>query len=69
MYKIIIAPSSEDRDFLDSEDYDAILETIGEAQSAEEFSFTTKEEREAFILGYSKGVGWLGDDNYITKDE
>ena len=69
MFKIIIAPSSEDKGFLDSGDYEYILKKLDGAQSAQEFTFDTREERDAFILGYSNGVGWLGDDYYITKDE
>jgi len=76
-YKVAIVPGADDQHlFRDAGSFEEALK-INERlqrqggtdnQSFEVFSFSTEEERTAFIEGYQAGVGWGGDGYHFENN-
>jgi len=76
IYKIFIIPSSDEERFFDECDsYEEALRIADKEDCcfSNEFIFNTPEEKDAFILGYNSGVGYMGEGLHYTthqnKDE
>jgi hypothetical protein len=69
MNSIIIIPSSDDEGkFEDVQDYNHAVWTAKTLEVTYKiFSFDTVEELNAFIIGYTEGVGFLGNGLYFKK--
>lgn len=71
-YKLIIAPSSNDEsEFEQAAIYSEALHVINtkDIESAQEYSFNTKEERDIFLQGYHAAIGYNGDGLFWTTEE
>lgn len=71
-FKLIIAPSSNDEHlFNNAVTYNEALKVINAegVESAQEFTFSTKTERECFIQGYKAAIGYNGDGLLWTTEK
>ena len=70
-YSILITPSSEDeRSYENANNFNEAVKIHEEANdSTSIFSFDTKEQRSAFIVGYEAGIGYNGGGTYFTNEE
>ena len=71
-YEVLTIPSSDDeRKFENIDDFDVAVHKAKSHKNIDFYlhSFSSKEELNAYILGYTQGVGYMGNGTYFTKEE
>lgn len=63
---LIVPDSSQEGSFEDIEDFNEALKT--EDTYTPVFQFSTRPERDAFLLGYKSGIGYMGTGLYYIKN-
>jgi hypothetical protein len=67
-FRVMIVPSSEDENsFEEASNFTEALEISKSAEGGFIYEFDTSAERDAFILGYKNGIGYLGDGVYFYE--